>query len=382
MSIWIPKNPGEAIEMARLLNPNNPHELILLHAAFGHHFGGDMGLTMTQGYVLKGKPTLNADAMAGICRRSGLCRYIKIVVWDETRCVLETARTDEPQDVTHSFEFNMGMANAQGLTRNRNWSQMPRQMLRARALTLGLRASFPDAVAGIYSADEIADNTDMSDHERDVITAQALGTDMPSRAPRAQHYSQPPQSQPPQPQSERPQPQPERPQPQPPQQHRKVERPANRLHDFSSLDGMQKAVEAWGVDPIEASNATEERCPKPPSQLETHEREFFFYSAIASDHVRTNSAVVEGWWRAPLSQLKPHHESVAKQFPIVKFMLPKSFGPKMCYGAFMETLRVTNEAPDDLREKLLAILDQMEPTDWSAYDYAVNLVEEYKANAQ
>jgi len=369
MSIWIPTNPGEAIDMAKLLNPNNPQELILLHAAFGHHFGGDMGLTMTQGYVLKGKPTLNADAMAGICRRSGLCRFIKIVTWDETRCVLETARTDEPQDVTHTFEFNMGMAQAQGLTRNRNWSQMPRQMLRARAITLGLRAAFPDAVAGIYSADEIADNTDMSDHERDVITAQALGTDMPSRAPRAQRHSTPPRQQS------------QRPQPQPPQQHRKIERPANRLHDFSSLEGMQKAVEAWGVDPMEASNATEERCPKPPSQLETHEREFFFYSAIASDHVRTNNAVVEGWWRAPLNQLKPHHEAVAEQFPVLKFMLPKSFGPKLPYGAFMETLRVTNEAHDDLRDKLLAILDQMEATDWSAYDYAVNLVEEFKAHA-
>ena len=367
MSIWIPKNPGEAIDMARLLSPNNAQDLILLHAAFGHHFGGDMGLTMTQGYVLKGKPTLNADAMAGICRRSGLCRFIKIIAWDETRCVLETARTDEPESVIHTFEFNMGMAQAQGLTRNRNWSQMPRQMLRARAITLGLRAAFPDAVAGIYSADEIADNTDMSDHERDVITAQALGTDMPSRAPRAQRHSAPPrqQSQP----------------PQPPQQHRKIERPANRLHDFSSLEGMQKAVEAWGLDPMEVSQATEERCPKAPSQLETHEREFFFYSALASDHVRTTPSVVEGWWRAPVAELKTHHQSMAEQFPILKFMLPKSFGPKLPYGAFMETLRLTNESPDDLRDNLINVLNQMEATDWSAYDYAVDIIEEFKAHA-
>ncbi len=70
-----------------------------------------------------------------------------------------------------------------------------------------------------------------------------------------------------------------------------------------------------------------------------------------------------------------------EQFPILKFMLPKSFGPKLPYGAFMETLRVTNEAHDDLRDKLLAVLDQMEATDWSAYDYAVNLVNEFKAHA-
>lgn len=366
MSIWTPSNPQEAIDMARLLNPQNPQELILLHAAFGHHFGGDMGLTMTQGYVLKGKPTLNADAMAGICRRSGLCRFIKIVAWDETRCVLETARNDEPADVTHTFEFNISMAQAQGLTRNRNWSQMPRQMLRARAITLGLRASFPDAVAGIYSADEIADNTDMSDYDRDVITARALGTDMPSQAPRAQRHSQPPQ---PQPQST------------PPQQHRKIERPANRLFDFSTLEGMHEAVKAWDIDPMEASQATEERCPKAPSELKEHEREFFFYSALASDYVRTHSAVPEGWWRAPEDQLKPHHDAVCEQFPILRFMLPKRFGPKLPYGAFMETLRLTNHAHPDLKNQLVAVLLQMDATDWSAYDYANSIIEEHEAEA-
>ena len=43
---------------------------------------------------------------------------------------------------------------------------MPLQMLRSRVLTMGLRAVYPDAVSGIYSADEIADSTDMSDDER------------------------------------------------------------------------------------------------------------------------------------------------------------------------------------------------------------------------
>ena len=144
---------------------------------------------------------------------------------------------------------------------------------------------------------------------------------------------------------------------------------------------MQEAVKAWGLDPMEVSQATEERCPKPPSQLEPHEREFFFYSALASDHVRTTSSVVEGWWRAPVAQLKPHHQQVAEQFPILKFILPKVFGPKMPYGAFMETLRVTNSAPDELRDKLIAVLEQMDATDWSAYDYALNLLEEFNASA-
>lgn len=370
MSIWIPKNPGEAIEMARLLSPNSPQDLLILHAAFGRFFEGDMGTVLTQSFMIKGTPGLKADALAGICRRSGLCRFIRVTAWDDQRCIIETARTDEPNEVTHTFEFTMNMAQQMQINRGRQWQTMPKTMLHKRALSFGLRAVFPDALGSLYSIDELADAKDMSDLERESAINRSLGEDAPSRAPQAQRYTQPPrQTQPPS--------QP----PQPPQQHRKIERPANRLHDFSTLDGMQEAVKAWGLDPMEVSQATEERCPKPPSQLEPHEREFFFYSALASDHVRTTSSVVEGWWRAPVAQLKPHHQQVAEQFPILKFILPKVFGPKMPYGAFMETLRVTNSAPDELRDKLIAVLEQMDATDWSAYDYALNLLEEFNASA-
>ena len=367
MSIWIPKNPGEAIDMARLLSPNNAQDLIILHAAFGRFFDGDMGTVLTQSFMIKGTPGLKADALAGICRRSGLCRFIRVTAWDDQRCVIETARTDEPEDVTHHFEFTMQMAQQMQINRGRQWQTMPKTMLHKRALSFGLRAVFPDALGSLYSIDELADAKDMSSDERDHAIARSLGEDAPSRAPRAQRHSAPPRQQ-----SQ---------QPQPPQQHRKVDRPANRLHDFSSLDGMQKAVEAWGLDPMEVSQATEERCPKAPSELQPHEREFFFYSALASDHVRTTPTVVEGWWRASVAELKTHHQSMAEQFPILKFMLPKSFGPKLPYGAFMETLRLTNESPDDLRDNLINVPNQMEATDWSAYDYAVDIIEEFKAHA-
>ena len=361
MSIWIPKNPGEAIDMARLLSPNNSQDLIILHAAFGRFFDGDMGTVLTQSFMIKGTPGLKADALAGICRRSGLCRFIRVTAWDDQRCVIETARTDEPEDVVHVFEFTMHMAQQMQINRGRQWQTMPKTMLHKRALSFGLRAVFPDALGSLYSIDELADAKDMSADERDHAIARSLGEDAPSRA---QRHSAPPRQQ-----------------SQPPQQHRKVERPANRLHDFTTLEGMQEAVKAWGVDPAEASNATEERCPRPPSELEPHEREFFFYSAVASDLVRTTPAVALGWWRASLRQIKPLHEKMSKQFPILKFMSPQSFGAKLPYGAFMETLRLTNEAHDDLRDKLINILEQMEATDWSAYDYALNIIEEFKAHA-
>jgi hypothetical protein len=196
MSIFVPTNIQELQEMAMLLTNGNQRDAlssIQVFATFGDHFGGDLGRTWTQGYSLRGKPTLNADAMAGICRSSGLVAFIRTVSWDHEHCVMEMARRDEPMDVMHRFTYTFEMAQAQGLTNNRNWRTMPMQMLRARCLTMGLRAVFPDAVSGIYSADEIADNTNMSDDERAEISAQALGEEIkkPSRAPQAQRAPQP-----------------------------------------------------------------------------------------------------------------------------------------------------------------------------------------------
>ena len=81
-SIYVPKNLEEAKEIATLLDNQAPLDLLKCHASFGHHFNGDMGLVSTQSFCLRGKPSLNADAMAGICRSSGLVRFMKITTWD------------------------------------------------------------------------------------------------------------------------------------------------------------------------------------------------------------------------------------------------------------------------------------------------------------
>ena len=192
MSIYTPKTLDQAKEIATLIS-DAPRDCVRLHAAFGAHFGGDMALAQNNAYMLKGKPSLNADAMAGIVRRSGVCRYMVITSWDNDHCTYQCARHDEPESIVHTFTYTIDMAKAQGLTRNRNWQQMPMQMLRARALTLMLRAVYPDAVSGIYSPDELADNmSDISDDERAQISADSLGEQI-SSAPRHQRA---PQSQP------------------------------------------------------------------------------------------------------------------------------------------------------------------------------------------
>lgn len=189
-NIYAPKNIDDAKLLAELLTlRGNARETLIAHATFGHHFGGNMAVTIANSFVLQGKPSLGADAMSGIVRASGKCRFMQVKEWSDTICTMIFARTDEPDEITHSFTFTFEMATKQGLTNNRNWRTMPRQMLRARVLTMGLRAVFPDCVSGIYSPDEIADNMNISDEERLEISAQSLGEEVaysgkPSKAPR------------------------------------------------------------------------------------------------------------------------------------------------------------------------------------------------------
>ena len=56
MSIYTPKNIQEAIDIASLLtnSQKEAQELIQCHAAFGDHFGGDLGKIMNSGLFAQG----------------------------------------------------------------------------------------------------------------------------------------------------------------------------------------------------------------------------------------------------------------------------------------------------------------------------------------
>jgi hypothetical protein len=51
------------------------------------------------------------------------------------------------------------MAERAGLTKNPTWKQYPRQMLRARVISEGVRAVFPGVAVGLYTSEEVQDMT-------------------------------------------------------------------------------------------------------------------------------------------------------------------------------------------------------------------------------
>ena len=166
----------------------SPQAVMLCVETFGHLFDFNLFAIIANCYVLSGKPALNADAMVAAVRRSGQMRWMRVSFSDGEKCTIQAARTDEPEDIVHEATVTWAEAETEGYTRNPSWKRMGKLMLKARAKTALMRDAFPDIVCGVYSPDELADNMNMSEHERSQITAQSIGEEYHaenSKAPRA-----------------------------------------------------------------------------------------------------------------------------------------------------------------------------------------------------
>src|SRR5690625_1496445 len=60
--------------------------------------GAELGLTAMQSlrsiHVIQGRPTLSADLMVALVRRSPTCEYFKLLELTDRRCVYKTKRID------------------------------------------------------------------------------------------------------------------------------------------------------------------------------------------------------------------------------------------------------------------------------------------------
>lgn len=103
--------------------------------------------------VARGKMTMSADLMGAIVRRAGH----KLRIHEAGNSVTASiVRADDP-DYEFTVTWDEKKAREAGLWGNRGpWTQYPRQMLRARAITEVCRQGASDALAGnVYTAEEL-----------------------------------------------------------------------------------------------------------------------------------------------------------------------------------------------------------------------------------
>jgi outer membrane biosynthesis protein TonB len=119
--------------------------------------GAELGLTAMQAlrsiHVVDGKPTLSAELILGLVKRSSACQWFRLVESTNDQAVYETLRRGEPEPTR--YVYSTDDANRAGLLSRRPWRQYTAAMLRARCATALARAVYPDLVAGIYDPDEL-----------------------------------------------------------------------------------------------------------------------------------------------------------------------------------------------------------------------------------
>lgn len=149
-----------AIELAKTLVASRllPKSVQTPEAAFTIIMTGrELGLTAMQSlrsiHVIEGKPTLSADLMLALVKKSADCEYFRLVESTDAVATYETKRRGEPCPTRMSF--TIADAQRAQVTGKDNWRKYPAAMLRARAITALARAVYPDTAMGLYDPDEL-----------------------------------------------------------------------------------------------------------------------------------------------------------------------------------------------------------------------------------
>jgi hypothetical protein len=136
--------------------------------------------------VINGRPAKKAEAMMRDFMRSG-----GSIEWHELSDTVAEATFSHPQGGKLRLRWDMERAGKAGLGGKPMWKQWPRQMLRARLVSEGVRTVFPLATSGMYAPEEVQDIPPMQDvtpkpsaqEKLDKLTADAPEPPQPPKAP-------------------------------------------------------------------------------------------------------------------------------------------------------------------------------------------------------
>lgn len=103
-------------------------------------------------HIIEGRPALRADALLARYQTAG-----GRVDWTEYTDTRVAARFTHPQAGSIEIDWTIDRARQAGLAERPMWKKYPRQMLRSRVISEGVRTSYPGLNAGIYTAEEVQD---------------------------------------------------------------------------------------------------------------------------------------------------------------------------------------------------------------------------------
>lgn len=143
--------------------------LMLIAQAEGTH----PALAARDFHVIQGRPSLKADAMLARFQQAG-----GVVEWQDYTDAKVSGKFSHPQACPRPvlIEWTLEQAKRIGLAGKDNWKNYPRQMLRARCISEGVRTAYPGIAVGIYTAEE-AQDMPVERHMGNAEIVQELTTD-------------------------------------------------------------------------------------------------------------------------------------------------------------------------------------------------------------
>lgn len=128
--------------------PEQAVALMLIAQAEGMH----PALASRDYHIIQGRHSLKADAM--------LARFISSggkVQWHTYTDTEVSATFSHPSGGSVQISWDMARAKQADLGSKDNWKKYPRQMLRARVISEGIRTVYPGVAVGVYTPEEVQD---------------------------------------------------------------------------------------------------------------------------------------------------------------------------------------------------------------------------------
>jgi len=126
--------------------------------------------------VIQGRPAKKSEAMLRDFLQAG-----GRVEWHALSDDIADATFTHPQGGSARISWDMDRANKAGMAGKDNWKKFPRQMLRSRTVSEGVRTVFPLATSGLYVPEEVADFAGQT-IEAEVSERDAINAEIPLRA--------------------------------------------------------------------------------------------------------------------------------------------------------------------------------------------------------
>ena len=168
---------GTIIAQSGLFGAKKPQEAIalcLIAQAFGMH----PAMAAQDFDIIQGRPSKKSDAMLRTFLENG-----GKVEWHKLDDTIADATFSHPAGGSLRITWDMNRAKTAGLGGKDMWKKYPRQMLRARCVSEGVRSVFPAATAGTYVPEEIMDFDTPKRTEKDMGKAEVIEQEIITHEP-------------------------------------------------------------------------------------------------------------------------------------------------------------------------------------------------------